>query len=199
MFVGLVFIGGGFLLDMLSLFWLAMLISPLLMAVSLSLIGLVFLLTNVGSIRGEVIVTAGSTRLKCRMKPKALDDMVIFLQRFYELRLGVPNTSRFQKKYTTFKKPVDRDKVPFGRKRSPLFKVHDTTWSPFTNRLRQDGCPRVSELVIDPCPRTTPFGLEPHVTVADGQHRYFIGVFIGNDVANLTIETRKPSPVTAWG
>jgi hypothetical protein len=47
----------------------------------------------------------------------------------------------------------------------------------------------VSELVIDHCPRTTPFRLEPHVTVADGHHRYFIGVFIGNDVANLTIET----------
>ena len=60
-------------------------------------VGLVFLLTYVGSIRGEVIVTAGSVRLKCRMKPKALDDMVIFLQRFYELRLGVPNTSRFQR------------------------------------------------------------------------------------------------------
>ena len=97
MFVGLVFIGGGFLLDMLSLFWLAMLISPLLMAVSLSVIGLVFLLTYVGSIRGEVIVTAGSGRLKCRMKPKALDDMVIFLDRFYKLRLGVPNTSRLQR------------------------------------------------------------------------------------------------------
>ena len=96
-FVGLVFIGGGCLLDMLPLFWLATLISPLLMAVSLSLTGLVFLLTYVGSIRGEVIVTAGSARLKCRMKPKALDDMVIFLQRFYELRLGVPDTSRFQK------------------------------------------------------------------------------------------------------
>ena len=96
-FVGLVFIGGGFLLVMLSLFWVAMLISPLLMAVSLSLIGLVFLLTNVGSIRGEVIVTAGSARLKCRMKPKALDDMVIFLDRFYEIRPGVPNISRLQR------------------------------------------------------------------------------------------------------
>jgi len=96
-FVGLVFIGGGFLLGMLSLFLLATLISPLFMAVSLSLIGLVFLLTYIGGIRGEVIVTAGSTRLKCRMKPKALDNMVIFLERFYELRLGVPNTSRFQR------------------------------------------------------------------------------------------------------
>jgi len=96
-FVGLVFIGGGFLLGMLSLFLLATLISPLFMAVSLSLIGLVFLLTYVGGIRGEVIVTAGSTRLKCRMKPKALDNIVIFLGWFYELRLGVPNTSRFQR------------------------------------------------------------------------------------------------------
>ncbi|HBJ31377.1 MAG TPA: hypothetical protein DDY93_08445, partial [Dehalococcoidia bacterium] len=96
-FVGLVFIGGGFLLGMLPLFLLATLISPLFMAVSLSLIGLVFLLTYVESTRGEVIVTAGSTRLKCRMKSKALDNMVIFLERFYELRLGVPNTSRLQK------------------------------------------------------------------------------------------------------
>lgn len=92
-FVGLVFIGGGFLLGMLSLFWLATMISPLLMAVSLTLIGIVFLLTYVGGIRGEVIITAGVTRLRCRMKPKALDDMVIFLERFYELRLGVPSTT----------------------------------------------------------------------------------------------------------
>ena len=95
-FVGLVFIGGGLLLGLLSMFWLATMISPLLMAVSLSLIGIVFLLTYVGGIRGEVIVTAGSASLKCRMKPKALDDMVVFLERFYELRLGVPNTSRFR-------------------------------------------------------------------------------------------------------
>jgi hypothetical protein len=95
-FVGLVFIGGGFLRGMLSLFWLATMISPLLMAVSLTLIGIVFLLTYVGEIRGEVVITAGATRLKCRMKPKALDDMVIFLERFYELRLGVTTTSRFR-------------------------------------------------------------------------------------------------------
>lgn len=59
-FVGLVLIRGGFLLGMLSLFWLATLISPLLMAVSLSSIGLVFLLTCVGGIGGKVIVTAVS-------------------------------------------------------------------------------------------------------------------------------------------
>ena len=95
-FVGLIFIGGGFLLAMLSLFWLATLISPLLMALSLTLIGIVFLLSYIGGIRGEVIVTAGSTRFKCRMKPKALDDMVVFLERFYELRLGAPTSSRFR-------------------------------------------------------------------------------------------------------
>ena len=82
---------------MLSLCGVTMLISPLLMAVSLSLIGRVFLLTYVGNIRGEIIVIAGSARLKCRMKPKALDDMVIFLDRFYEIRPGVPNTSRLQR------------------------------------------------------------------------------------------------------
>jgi hypothetical protein len=59
-FVGLFLIRGGFLLGMLSLFWLATLISPLLMAVSLSSIGLVFLLTCVGGIGGKVIVTAVS-------------------------------------------------------------------------------------------------------------------------------------------
>ncbi|MCH8309321.1 MAG: hypothetical protein IIB17_02345 [Chloroflexi bacterium] len=95
-FVGLVFIGGGALLGMLSLFWLATLISPLLMAVSLTLIGIVFLLTYIGGIRGEVIVTAGSTRFKSRMKPRAIDDMVVFLERFYELKLGVPTASRFR-------------------------------------------------------------------------------------------------------
>ena len=30
------------------------------------------------------------------MKQKALDDMVFFFERFYELCLGVPPTSRFQ-------------------------------------------------------------------------------------------------------
>ena len=59
-FVGLVLIRGGFLLGMLSLFRLATLISPLLMAVSLSSIGLVFLLTCVRDIGGKVIVTAVS-------------------------------------------------------------------------------------------------------------------------------------------
>ena len=132
------------------------------------------------------------------MKQKALDAMVIFLERFYELCLGVPNTSRFQGGTEPLRKPVDHEEVPFGQKRSPDCKVPDTTWPSFTNRLRRDGCRRVSELVIDHCPRATPFGLEPHVTVADGHRRYFIGVFIDNDVANLTIETRKPSPVTAW-
>lgn len=95
-FAGMVFIGGGLLLGLLSLFWLATLVSPLLMAVSLGLIGIVFLLTYVGGVRGEVVVTAGSKRVRCKMKTKALDDMVVFLERFYELRLGATTVPRYR-------------------------------------------------------------------------------------------------------
>jgi hypothetical protein len=91
-YVGLVFIGGGLLLALLAAFWLGTLISPLLMALSLALIGIVFLLTYAGGIRGEVVVSAGAERIKCRMKTKALNDMVVFLERFYELKLDAAGT-----------------------------------------------------------------------------------------------------------
>ena len=58
------------------------------MALSLTLIGIVFMLTYVGGLRGEVIISAGANEIKCRMNPKALDDMAIFVERFYELKLG---------------------------------------------------------------------------------------------------------------
>ena len=90
-YVGVVFIGGGLLLALLALFWLGTIVSPLLMAVSLSLIGIVFLLTYAGGIRGQVVVSAGAERIKCRMKTKALNDMVVFLERFYELKLNAPH------------------------------------------------------------------------------------------------------------
>tara|TARA_B100002003_G_C14132199_1_gene544491 strand:+ start:642 stop:893 length:252 start_codon:yes stop_codon:yes gene_type:complete len=63
------------------------------MAVSLGLIGIVFLLTYAGGIRGEVIVTVGAKRIKCRMKTKALNDMVEFLERFYELKLNARSST----------------------------------------------------------------------------------------------------------
>lgn len=91
-YVGLVFIGGGLLLALLAIFWLGMMVSPLLMALSLSLIGIVFLLTYAGGIRGQVVISAGAQRIKCRMKTKALNDMVVFLERFYELKLNAPDT-----------------------------------------------------------------------------------------------------------
>ena len=87
-YVGLVFVGGGLLLGLLAIFWMGAMVSPLLMAVSLSLIGIVFLLTYAGGIRGQVVISAGAERIKCRMKTKALDDMVVFLERFYELKLN---------------------------------------------------------------------------------------------------------------
>ena len=86
--VGVVFVAGGILLGLLTLFVLSSALSPLLMAISLTLIGIVFVLTFVGGMMGEVIVRAGLKDIKCRMQPKALDDMAVFVQRYYELKLG---------------------------------------------------------------------------------------------------------------
>ena len=86
--VGLVFIVGGMLLAGLSLLLMSSPLSPLLMALSLTLIGIVFMLTYIGGLRGDVKISAGLKDIKCRMKPKALDDMGVFVERFYELKLG---------------------------------------------------------------------------------------------------------------
>ena len=86
--VSLVFIGGGLTLALLSVLFLSSLLSPLLMALSLTLIGVVFLLTFFGGLTGEVMIRAGLNNIKCRMKPKALEDMAVFVERFYELKLG---------------------------------------------------------------------------------------------------------------
>ncbi len=86
--VGLVFLVGGVLLGALALVTLDNPLSPLLMAFSLALIGVVFLLTYYNGLTGEVIVTAGIKAIRCRLRPKAMEDMAIFIQRFYELKLG---------------------------------------------------------------------------------------------------------------
>ncbi len=86
--VGLVFLVGGMLLGALALVLLDSPLSPLLMAFSLALIGVVFLLTYFNGMAGEVIVTAGRKDIRCKLRPKALKDMPIFVQRFYELKLG---------------------------------------------------------------------------------------------------------------
>ena len=95
--VGLIFIAGGLLLGLLSLLLLSSPVSPLLMAISLGLIGVVFMLTYVGGMKGEVVVRAGLKDIKCKMRPKALDDMAVFVQRFYEMKLGYPGDAvRYQ-------------------------------------------------------------------------------------------------------
>lgn len=86
--VSLVFVAGGALLGMLSLFLFSSQLSPLLMALSLALIGVVFYLTYAGGSSGEVIMRAGMKDIKCKMESKALDDMAKFVQRIYELKLG---------------------------------------------------------------------------------------------------------------
>ena len=86
--VGLVFVAGGIVLGLVTLFALSLSVSPLLMAISLTLVGIVFVLTFVGGMTGEVIVRAGLKDIKGKMRPKALDDMAVFVQRYYELKLG---------------------------------------------------------------------------------------------------------------
>lgn len=85
---GLVFIAGGLLLGILSLVFIPSTFSPLLMALALVLIGIVFILTYVGGVRGEVIIRAGTKEIKSKMAAKALDDMAVLVQRFYEMKLG---------------------------------------------------------------------------------------------------------------
>ena len=86
--VGLVFIAGGVLLGLLSALIIPSPLSPMLMAVALTLIGIVFLLTYVGGLKGDVTIRAGNKAIKSRMHPRALDDMSVFVQRLYELKLG---------------------------------------------------------------------------------------------------------------
>ena len=86
--VGLVFIAGGVLLGLLSVLIIPSPLSPMLMAVALTLIGIVFLLTYVGGLKGDVTIRAGNKAIKSRMHPRALDDMSVFVQRLYELKLG---------------------------------------------------------------------------------------------------------------
>ena len=86
--VGLVFIAGGVLLGLLSALIIPSPLSPMLMAVALTLIGIVFLLTYVGGLKGDVTIRAGNKAIKSRMHPRALDDMAVFVQRLYELKLG---------------------------------------------------------------------------------------------------------------
>ena len=86
--VGLVFMVGGVVLGLLSVLLMDSPLSPLLMAVSLALIGIVFILTYVGGLTGRVTIRAGLQDIKCKMKPKALNDMAVFVERFYEMKLG---------------------------------------------------------------------------------------------------------------
>ena len=79
--VGAVFILGGLLLGLLSILLVSSPMSPLLMALALALIGVVFVLTYIGGNSGEVIVRAGGKDIRSKMRPKALDDMAIFVQR----------------------------------------------------------------------------------------------------------------------
>ena len=87
--VGAVFIAGGLLLALVSLLVLASPISPLLMAFALGLIGAVFILAYIGGRTGEVVIRAGVKDIRCKMRLNAIDDMSLFVERAYELKMGL--------------------------------------------------------------------------------------------------------------
>ena len=90
--VGVVFMLGGILLETAALIVGVSLFSPSLMAFALFLIGVVFVLSYAGGNAGEVVIRAGSKEIKSRMRKQALDDMGLFVQRAYALKMGY-NTS----------------------------------------------------------------------------------------------------------
>ena len=88
------FITGGVLLGILSGLFISSPATPIFMAVALALIGVVFILTYAGGLRGEVQIHAGRRAMRCVMRPKALDDMAVFVERFYEIKLGTDSDAR---------------------------------------------------------------------------------------------------------
>lgn len=101
--VGAVFMLGGTVLEASSLALGASLLSPSLMAFALFLIGVVFVLSYVGGNAGEVVIRAGSKDIKCRMHSQAVDDMGLFVQRAYALKMGY-NTSQLDNESLTVQK-----------------------------------------------------------------------------------------------
>lgn len=86
--VGFVFMLGGLALEMSALILSTAILSASLMAFALFLTGVVFVLSYIGGSAGEVVVRAGSKDIKSRMRKQALDDMGLFVQRAYALKMG---------------------------------------------------------------------------------------------------------------
>ena len=84
--VGILFILGGMALAVSSLTVLPAVLSPLLMSLSLALIGLVLVLTYVGGNNADVIFTAGSQRIRCRVDSKGLEQVGQIVSRLFEAK-----------------------------------------------------------------------------------------------------------------
>ena len=59
------------------------------MALSLVLIGVVFMLSYTGGLAGTIIVNSGGKTIKCRVGADGLDDMVELVERLTQLKMGV--------------------------------------------------------------------------------------------------------------
>lgn len=85
--VGLVFIIGGVSLAIFSLVALSSPLSPLLMAFSLALIGVVFLLSYVAGTAGELVIRAGTKDIKCKVRHAEPEHVSDLLHLIYQLKL----------------------------------------------------------------------------------------------------------------
>ena len=99
--VGLVFIAGGVLLGVVSPIFLSSPISPMLMALSLTLIGVVIILSYASGMMGWVIVNAGMKHIKCKLKPSDLGGMAELVQRLYEIKSGYTRENTVSKLSTS--------------------------------------------------------------------------------------------------
>ena len=58
------------------------------MALSLILIGVVFMLSYISGMTGTVVVRAGLKNIKGKVEAEALDDMALLVRRYHELKIG---------------------------------------------------------------------------------------------------------------
>ena len=90
--VGLTFIAGGLLLAIPAIVLMADPVSPILMALSLALIGVVFVLTYTGAPKSSVLIGTRQGDIYWPLQEQALDDVADFVEQVHRVRLAsAPN------------------------------------------------------------------------------------------------------------
>ena len=86
--VGLTFIAGGLLLAIPAIVLMADPVSPILMALSLALIGVVFVLTYTGAPKSSVLIGTRQGDIYWPLHEQALDDVADFVEQVHRVRLA---------------------------------------------------------------------------------------------------------------